>query len=39
MNLKPVRQFTRRHYQVYSFGQLLEMDLGNIVSSKMTPAD
>lgn len=39
MNLKPVRQFTRRHYQVYSFGQLLEMDLGKIVSSKMTPAD
>lgn len=28
MNLKPVRQFTRRHYQVYSFGELMEMDLG-----------
>jgi len=23
MNLRPVRQFTRRHYRVYSFGQLL----------------
>lgn len=31
MNLKPVRQFTRRHYQVYSFGQLLEMDLEPIL--------
>jgi len=27
-NLRPVRRFPRRHYQVYSFGQLLEMDLG-----------
>jgi len=23
MNLRPVRQFMRRHYRVYSFGQLL----------------
>lgn len=28
MNLRPVRKFTRRHYQVYSFAQLIEMDLG-----------
>lgn len=28
MNLRPVRRFPVRHYQVYSFGQLLEMDLG-----------
>jgi len=28
MNLRPVRKFTRRHYQVSSFGSLLEMDLG-----------
>jgi len=27
-NLRPVRRFPRRHYQVYSFGQLLEADLG-----------
>ena len=27
-NLRPVRRFPRRHYQVYSFGQLLEMDIG-----------
>jgi len=28
MNLRPVRQFTRRHYEVYSFAQLIEADLG-----------
>lgn len=28
MNLRPVRHFTRRHYQVYSFGELVEGDLG-----------
>jgi len=28
MNLRPVRRFPVRHYQIYSFGQLLELDLG-----------
>lgn len=28
MNQRPVRRFPVRHYQIYSFGQLLELDLG-----------
>jgi len=28
MNLRPVRRFPVRHYQISSFGQLLELDLG-----------
>lgn len=28
MNLRPIRRFPKRHYQINSFGQLLEMDLG-----------
>jgi len=28
MNVRQVRRFPRRHYQIYSFGQLLECDLG-----------
>lgn len=28
MNLRPVRRFPKRHYQVDSFASLLEMDLG-----------